>query len=81
MLEQLSNEPKLATHLTKLGGIVIRELQSSNFHDRSEAKLTVKEVNDNLINKTIPKINVEKIKNYQNVQELKTIFTNLQKFV
>lgn len=81
MLEQLSNEPKLATHLTKLGGIVIRELQSSNFHDRSEAKLTVKELNDNLINKTIPKINVEKIKNYQNVQELKTIFTNLQKFV
>jgi hypothetical protein len=80
-LEQISNEPKVAQHLTKLGGIVIRELQSSNFQNRYESKKVVKDVNDGLINKIVPKINADKIQNYQDVQELKTIFTTVQKFV
>lgn len=80
MLEQISNDSKYAKHLTKLSFIVIRELQSTNFTARNDAKRTIDIVNESIQKSQIQGLQVNKIKNYQDIRKLETAVSIIKNF-
>lgn len=75
--EQISNVKKNALYLNRFGEIVIRELQSSEYQVRSEAKNLLKEISDKFLSIGLQKQEELKVKNYQDIAILKEII-NLQ---
>lgn len=75
--EQISNVKKNALYLNRFGEVVIRELQSSDYQVRSEAKNLLKEISDKFSSIGLQKQEELKVKNYQDITILKEII-NLQ---
>ncbi len=80
MLQQISNEAKNAPHLTKLSSIVIRELQSSDFSIRTNAKRVINIVNECIQKQQIQGLRVDKIKNYQDISKAELAISTIKEF-
>lgn len=73
--EQISNVKRNALHLGRFGDIVIRELQSSDFRIRIDAKNNLKEINDKFLNIGLQRQEELKVQNYQDICILRHIIT------
>jgi hypothetical protein len=73
--EQISNVKKNALYLNRFGEVVIRELQSSDYQVRSEAKNLLKEISNKFSAIGLQKQEELKAKNYQDIAVLKEIIT------
>jgi hypothetical protein len=77
MLRQISNEPKHAVHLMKMGKVIIRDLQSSNFETRVETMKKVQTAASALGNF---RLQADKIKTYSDLQNIVQGAEILQKY-